>query len=92
MQMQEIDREQVNKMNRALKNARFELANDGKKIRDPVAGNTSRFFVVRPIREEVLNWTELVRSRLFWMRLVASQRDSGSQDAGAGNTESNKKY
>jgi len=89
--MHEIDREQVTKMNRALKNARFELANDGKKIKD-LDGYPTRYFIIRPLVNPISGWGDLVKDRLFWQRLVASQRESSSQPDPDGNQSPSKKY
>ncbi len=85
--MHDIERSAVTKMNSALKNARFEPANEGKKIKD-LDGYPTRYFIIRPVRVPVPIWGDIVRNRMFWQRLVASSRDSGSQPDPSGNGDS----
>jgi len=86
----DLDRGEVNGMNRALKNARVELANGGNKIK--VAGYPARYFIIRPTPPSVLSWAALVTDRVFWQRLVASEQGNGSQTEPTGYPESSKKY
>jgi hypothetical protein len=86
----DLDRIEVNKMNRALKNARVELANGGKKIK--AAGYPARYFIIRPTPPNILSWATLVSDRLFWTRLVASEQGQSSQPDAAGYPDNSKKY
>ncbi len=71
--MREIDRVEVTKMNAALKNARFGVANDGKKIK-PTGGVPTRYFTVRRLPDNVGSWSALVKDRSFWMHLEATEQ------------------
>jgi len=86
----DLDRGEVNGMNRALKNARVELANGGNKIK--VAGYPARYFIIRPTPPNIISWAPLVNDRVFWQRLVASEQGNGSQQEGTGYPDNNKKY
>jgi putative DNA primase/helicase len=81
--MHDIERSGVTKMNSALKNARFEPANDGKKIKD-LDGYPTRYFIVRPMQNPWPVWTDIVRNRLFWQRLRDSSSQQSSQPDSAG--------
>jgi len=61
------------------------VANNGKKIK-PTGGIPTTYFVVRQLPQEVWNWSALVKDRLFWLHLAASEQgqvagngDNGSQ-------------
>jgi putative DNA primase/helicase len=82
--MHDIERSAVTKMNSALKNARFQPANDGKKIKD-LDGYPTRYFLIRPLRDPAPIWGDIVRNRLFWQRLRDSSSQRSSQPNGAGN-------
>jgi hypothetical protein len=70
--MREVDRKMVNEMNRALKNARVPVANDGKKIK-PTGGASATYFGIRPLPERPPSWSAIVKDRLFWQRLADSE-------------------
>lgn len=71
--MRDIDRVEVTKMNAALKNARMPVANDGKKIK-PTGGIPTTYFAVRQLPSPVMSYSALVKERLFWMQLEASEQ------------------
>ena len=71
--MRDIDQPEVTKMNAALKNARFKVANDGKKIK-PTGGIPTTYFVVGQLPVNIGSWSAIVKDRLFWMQLQASEQ------------------
>jgi hypothetical protein len=77
--MTEIEAKHVMVMNRALKNARVEMANDGKKIKGEL-GIPTRYFMVRQPAGPVYSWAGEVNDRLFWRRLRDSEQGQGSQE------------
>jgi len=92
IQMCDIDRAMVNKVNKALKNARVEVANDGRKIK-PQGGIPTTYFVVRQLPLSVTNkgsWSALVRDRVFWMHLAASEQGQVAKEGDQ--VASGKKY
>jgi hypothetical protein len=85
--MTEITRDHVMKMNHALKNARVEMANDGKKIRGEL-GIPTRYFMVREPTASIYSWAGEVNDRLFWRRLKDSEQGKSSQEG----DDSSQKY
>lgn len=81
--MRDLDRKQVNVMNRALRNARVEQFNV--KI-NPTGGVPTTYFQVRPLPVGYPSNAFLVNERMFWTRL----RDS-EQGQVASSPESNAK-
>ena len=89
--MVDIDRNMATKMNRALKNARLNVANNGGKIK-AASGVASTYFIVRDLPKIIPAWSALVNDRLFWLRLVASENGKVASEHNASNLEQNKKY
>jgi hypothetical protein len=87
--MADIDRVMVNKMNAALKNARVQVANGGKKIK-PTGGISSTYFCVGQQPEFVPSWSTAVKDRLFWTRLKDSEQ--GQVASGRSEVASSDKY
>ncbi|NOQ49145.1 MAG: hypothetical protein GQ553_00550, partial [Nitrosomonadaceae bacterium] len=81
--MTEIEPKHVMVMNRALKSARVEMANDGKKIKGEL-GIPTRYFMVREPATPIYSWAGAVNDRLFWRRLRDSEQGKGSQEGDEG--------
>ena len=65
--MWDIDTRDSNNMAKALKLARIRLANNGKKIKNPLTKMPARYYMIR-FNDEVDDWSELVASRQYWKK------------------------
>lgn len=68
--MWEIDKKMADVMNRALKLARFPMANAGNKIK--VNGVTSRYFLLDP-SYSTATWADTANNRKFWKKIYTAK-------------------
>lgn len=68
----DIDKKSADAMSRALRSARFPMANEGNKIK--VGGVALRYFLLNFGLVQKTNWAELVEQRKFWKQLMKGSK------------------